>query len=834
LLSGHQTAPSALFIPYDTDGAFPASELQRVVRQILSESKHSRVAVMGDADTLEQLPDLDSARLDPEADYQWSGIKVRKGVQKAAKRVVIGIYQEWFQWYMRHQRFRAFQTIVLIEPMAGVSDEEHGGYIDGLLARLAGKVRKVMIISEGRAEASASADEQRAREVIRALLYGTRLTRPEVFQQLSRTFIPFTDSTLAKVFPLYAWRISKDHPRYALDEGDEELLQGMAKSYQHRSGGADGRPAEIEPLFHRRQRFKQEVKLPDNLIIPRALEDAGKFAWVTAPFEAKKLNEWLQELNREMDPRLGRIFDSQERVSDEQWLRLLSPGRSKVRRVLEALVTEGKLKRTTWYRELGRPAFAYSPPDKVPFLKSRCGQCAFYVPVKRRCSLWHLANSRAVFYHPKWRQLGSKVTEFEIHKMRFASRIGPHSSACQRFVDKKRDHLRKSVPERCEVCGETMPRAERGSMTCRRCTTRYAWAYIWSKKSNRFERRVRVMTSYTHEFSRIYHEATGDDATADLEAYRREVKENIQTRQAGLQKAEDIEDALAERAEVVSEPEQKPPEYSGVLQEKVDRLSQTTDIARQLSVAMAQSALAATKRLVAFANVYRGDAEPLMVRQERYLALIKDADHSKLLPYEAQVMKQYWLCYGLALRGVPEIWLGPRKRSRFVRESVGDPSGRARGYSPMDAAINYLHQRRLRQAERINQEVGFPGACDGFLHKEQYNSRKIGLLLDMIDPFKFADREELLLVCLNRGLTWREFRIEKDRRGSSFYYPMAPAISKLDQAGMAADALVVRQQGIGTRLTEAYEKLATDLLQTIQSGEEAAEFNPFVFEVETP
>jgi hypothetical protein len=212
------------------------------------------------------------------------------------------------------------------------------------------------------------------------------------------------------------------------------------------------------------------------------------------------------------------------------------------------------------------------------------------------------------------------------------------------------------------------------------------------------------------------------------------------------------------------------------------------------------------------------------------LALITEAGQSKLLPYEAQIMKRYWLCYGIALRGVHQVWFGPRKRSRFVMEFVGDSAGRARGYSPVDAAINYLHQRRLRQAERTNKEEGFPGTCDGFLHKEHYNSRKIGLLLDMIDPFKFADREELLLVFLDQGLTWKDFRVETDRRGSNFYYPMATATNKLDQVGSDADNLASRYEGRDMQLSEAYRRFAENMLNVIDAhGDSKRMFNPFVF-----
>jgi len=213
--------------------------------------------------------------------------------------------------------------------------------------------------------------------------------------------------------------------------------------------------------------------------------------------------------------------------------------------------------------------------------------------------------------------------------------------------------------------------------------------------------------------------------------------------------------------------------------------------------------------------------------QEKYLSLIDTASYTKLLVYEALIMREYWRCFGLALRRA-QPWFGPRKRSRFVMELVEDPAGRARGYSAVDAAINYLHQRRLRQAERINAEVGFPGACDGFLHRERYNSRRIGLLLDMIDSFKFADREELLVVALNGKISWTDFMLERDRRGSTFYYPSPSAVSILNQAGSDADEMETSFGGRKVKLQEAYRQFATSLLSSIGTGE-GDKLEAFVF-----
>jgi CRISPR/Cas system-associated endonuclease Cas1 len=75
----------------------------------------------------------------------------------------------------------------------------------------------------------------------------------------------------------------------------------------------------------------------------------------------------------------------------------------------------------------------------------------------------------------------------------------------------------------------------------------------------------------------------------------------------------------------------------------------------------------------------------------------------------------------------------------------------------MDAAINYLHQRRLFKATAANLEAGLsarPG--EGFLHRKRWNPERLGLTLDLIDPFKFADREKLLEAILDASVNWRE------------------------------------------------------------------------------
>ena len=69
------------------------------------------------------------------------------------------------------------------------------------------------------------------------------------------------------------------------------------------------------------------------------------------------------------------------------------PSRPILRGIAERLAREGKLQKTTWVREIGRPTTVYHLPGQLPFDgENRCGQCAFYVPLRRQCRIWWLLN----------------------------------------------------------------------------------------------------------------------------------------------------------------------------------------------------------------------------------------------------------------------------------------------------------------------------------------------------------------------------------------------------------------------------------------------------------
>jgi CRISPR/Cas system-associated endonuclease Cas1 len=811
LLLSAQAPQKIEIVTHDQGQPPPVDRVVQAIYTSMRSRRLDKVAVMADRDTLEKLkPLLDAEYLEPGTNFHWSGTQVMHLTQKGRKRVQLGDYEQWYRWFMQHQRFRAFHIVVMVDPLAVLQDEQLGGYLNGFLARLMAKVTHRVIIVQTPQQTPANVpDKTQGRAALMAMLYGTRLSFDELAETARLALVPLGEAALNDA-KKEAWLWETWHSRYQLTKVGKEFLEGMRPP----KPTSDPRP--IEPELTRKKRSGPRYALPKEMLEKFMMEDLAENGWITPYGEWEAIIKKIEALGHEEGSVIWNYFSGRE-IPSQDVDAALAPSHRLLRRLLRDMAAEGKLETRTWFREIGRPTTAYFLPGKAPFLDSRCGQCAFYVPAKRRCRLWWLVNKRQVFHDERWKQPGSKVTGFELHKMRWASRMGPHSSACPRFIDKKRDHNRKAVPVRCEVCGRGL-RDISTTVTCRNCRTRYV----------RFRDGVNVMTAYEHDYNRVYHQITGSDAEVDLQAWRKEVRERLALILEQKTETDDL-DLLAEEFKGERRQPGVRPQFSQALQDRVNELTASTDIARQFSMAMAESARNATLRIIAIARLHASDVGRAVSLQEKYIALIATAKLNELLTYEGLIMKEYWRCFGVAVKPAQQ-WLGPRKRSRFVREFVEDPAGRARGCSPTDAAINYLHQRRLRQAERINAEVGFPGTCDGFLHRERYNSRGIGLLLDMIDPFKFADREVLLAVVLSGGLSWRDFRLEQDRRGSTFYYPGQYGKELLDVVGRDADESVVVNRGQQSSLVDSYRQFARNLFALLDSKAESDDTPQFVYE----
>jgi CRISPR/Cas system-associated endonuclease Cas1 len=859
--------------------------------------KNDRCAVFLDEGTRFSLEDsgIDTGRLDPRLNLHWQGGE--KALRnKTWKRIMTGSYLDWFQWYMRWQRFNAFHTVLLFKPVSRLVDDEARGFMDGFLTRMLNKpsLHRAIIVEEsaflpvvrrwiGDEASIADSDlklhfgKNETRDAILCTLYGTRLSRPDLVAAVSRTLSsklnPDWESVLAKSGRFM--RLLKGNFR-VLDEDGAKIVQSLGNIS---SDSPDEHP-EYEEMFHL-ARKREHLKVGDKWIeelIHRLTDERG---WFTIPLLYERATLELEEMFHSGEEPPQRITYQLERVEGDPPLVNL-PSQAMFRRIAERVVTDGQLARSEWFREVGRPSTVYQKVGLAPFdQEHRCGQCAFYASLRRRCRLWWLLDKAFTTYHPRWTKEGAyPLPPFELYKMKNSWRISPHSSACSRFKDKKKDHSRNDIPESCEVCNEALPESRAQLLVCKNCRTRYV----------RVKRHVRIFTAYEHEFERNYREIAGRDSASDI---TRLEEERLASPERAMEQihyeahhpASDGEEQpktlmiypgdrmlvkdgrlyIFKRRnvesvpltgttlidnDVIDEEQLRSLESAGAKIRKVPGLKsayfedpksriniapmvekvlvESPELARGFAIAMAKSAVHATERIAALPQVPHAEAQSSLAEQRRLLGRLEKSGPNRFLTYEALIMKEYWKCFNLPLRSVFERF-GPRKRSRFVRESVTTASGRARGYSAVDAAINYLHQRRLFKCRQTNMRLGLdynPG--EGFLHRRRWNSDGLGLILDLIDPFKFADREKLLEAVSDSRINWRDFYSSTDRHGMRFYYPKPEAVGTLEAIGDDADRIIVKHDGRSLPLMEVYQVMVSDLIESLKMNKPNS-FTPFEY-----
>ncbi len=846
---------------------------------------------------------LQAAHLDPDENWHWTGAQARPKL----KPILVGDYEDWFRWYMKWQRFNAFHVVVLVHPMHQIIDSEKRGYFDGLLTRLCNKpaVHRLIVVDEehfrpvienwfgakGRPEEIPELKEKFGRTYVRqalaSLLYGTHLSTKQFSSAVTGTLFsklnPGWESQILEIKQRTA--VVDRMSRWIFTAGyhANEMVESLETPGARES--LENPEQELPPLFRmRKEKGPSELSQEWLEGLTQSLIDLQ--GWFTVSGLYEYVHGQTQKVieTSETFPKIFNDYYDHEAPSDAH---VFLPSRPILRGIAERMTKEGKLQKAMWSTEVGRPSTVYHLPGQLPFdPENRCGQCAFYVRLRRQCRIWWLLNRAYGSRHPRWERDGERpLSGFEMHKMKNSWRIGPRSSACSRFVDKRNDYARKALPERCDTCGEPLPTPKSQMVVCGNCRTRY-----FALRRGR----IRVLTSYEHLFKESYRQLAGVDPSSDLkrlieenqgsanriveqaiyDEHRRSISDDpdppktvmlfpgdrMLSREGRLFifKKRSVESVplagstLVDHGHVVTDEQKGALESAGLT---VKSLSETAgsygredpqvpkyDIApavteittsnpefvRRMAVAMAQSVIHATERISSLAKGLDDEIRVSTAKQRLWLRRLERARPGRFLVCEAIMMKEYWSCYYLPLKGALQ-WSGPRKKARFVREFVADPLGRARGYTAVDAAINYLHQRRLFKARSVNVQLGLDfNLGEGFLHRKRWNPEGLGLILDLIDPFKFADREKLLGAVLSVGLNWRDFYGATDRHGVRFYYPKPEAVSVLEKVGGAADGMLVSYGGVQVALVEAYRNTVSALIQNLQAGTPPS-FTPFVY-----
>jgi hypothetical protein len=591
--------------------------------------------------------------------------------------------------------------------------------------------------------------------------------------------------------------------------------------------------------------------------------------WMTED-DSRERYAYLEELVLERIERYGWVTVNE--VATAAVDRNVMPTRStgKSRRFLKKLVAEGTLVESVYRTGVGRPRLVYmrrNSTSTADIFDNTCGECVFYSRVSRRCRLWS-ALSRFNGQDVYARQEGlSAVARDKLHNSN--KRVGPTATACEIFTPKKKDYPLVKARDKCVSCGQEIDSPVAKTVRCPKCLTVYKplatkilvlydyeqvfrdrysklagvppprqalalteQEYHQGKTESRDviilypNEKVRVADDGIHverrggqrtfePYERMYHVvdygALTDKALSSLNA------KGISIVQRHLQEGTERRTSF--------------PLYpSPAFVEKLRWLEQNSLLRRRLLGSMMLSTMVATKRIASRG----GSMMQVLVNRQllEYSRMMADAELtvSRALAYEARVSGLYWSAYKTML-GVSGLQFQSRVRDRFVREIVQSIRARARGYSPANAAINYLHQRRLLLCRMAIARAGIGWiGCEGVLHVAK-REPSIGLLLDLGDSFRLADRESFLNASLRLEVSREDFVARLGRQRVWFYHPTQEMIGKLDGLGSEADQFRVNYQGNDMTLTGAYEEFVASFVEAIESSD-LSRFHPFVFSAE--
>jgi hypothetical protein len=757
------------------------------------------------------------------------------------------------------------RTIVLISPEIVVGSVEAKGIIDGGIAKLlAGLLwRKLVVVRESGEAAGVSTrpfpqPQQLLAELAQSVAIGvtdsTAWLNELLLSLIYRRHL--TVKELLRILPYSIWWHKFQPQRDLIEETIRTLtIRKLAKKEKGRL------TCTRQGMMLVERRIPYSEKGLGNL---KTLLEQQHLHESNAETEEESPRWWKEKQEAEEDDIIKRLTldfldnhdwitvkDADRNAIDSHAVDRSSPTR--IRRLLEGMVKDEVLTRLTYVRGVGRPTFLYrrrDDGDNLAWLENRCGECVFYLRAQRRCRLWWAVNrfdGNAI--HSRWTELPRMAHE----KLRYGiSGMGPNATACNYYAPKKKDFPLRNTPETCSGCGTAINAPLAKVVQCANCGTKY----------KPVKDRILVLYNYEQIFRERYSKIVGfrPPERALALRYSDENEQPVQRDLIVLYPTERVvvrPDGISiekERAESF-EPYDRiygVIDYGALsesivaqLREKglnVSRRNLVQDIVlspdKQLSPGFAEklnrfrgerateaiadsllrSVIIATRRIL---TIQGRHLQPELTQRQllEYARFKHDSCRSNLdvlLAYEARISNQYWKAYKLRLR-IVGLDFKSRVRDRFVREIVRTPRARARGYSPVSAGINYLHQRRLLKCRLVNVRLGLGwDGFEGIIHVAK-RKQAIGLLLDLSDQFKLADREVFLGMCSKNEVTAEDFVGARGRQGVRFYFPSSVGVEKLEQAGQVADQLPVYYGENEMSLVEAYQKYVKSFIANVEN-----------------
>ena len=534
-------------------------------------------------------------------------------------------------------------------------------------------------------------------------------------------------------------------------------------------------------------------------------------------------------------------------------------------RLLERMASEHILTRSEYQRGGRGPMFVYylhGSSREADIFENKCGDCAFYTRVAQRCRLWWaLSRFNAAQVYSRRDEL-SVVSRDKLANAN--TRVGPHATACDYFAPKKRDFPLTEAREICLGCGKEVESPVAKLVKCANCGTAYkplASKILVSYNYEQIFRDRYLQISGVHPPSHallipsqeyygkrdwrdlivLYPQETvrfgadgmyvkREDGSNTFQRYEKiyHVVDYGALGPIAASKLERLGTKVVQRSLGWRYGDPSLELYPPIgFVESLRILRQDSRLRRRLSESLLLSVIVATRHIADRG----GQTLKVLVNRQllEYKRMMSDRELgvTRALAYEARVSNLYWSAYKTMLR-VSGLDFKSRVRDRYVRELVETARARSRGYSQANAGINYLHQRRLTQCRFANAQAGIGWiGCEGILHVAN-RKPPIGLLLDLSDPFKLADRQSFLIESLRFKISREDFVARLGRHRLWFFFPSVEGVEKLEDIGSNADKVQMTYDGREMELTAAYREYVNSFVETVTKCDPSI-LHPFVY-----
>jgi hypothetical protein len=404
-LSQRLTGPAPLskveFLPIDQRGCWRATDVADRIYDFSRSYRKDHCAIFIDSESVDGFlreSGLQADFLDPDENSHWTG--VQRPVHPKLKRILVGDYDEWFRWFMKWQRFNAFHILVLIAPIQRMIDDDRRGYFDGLITRLVNKqrVHRVIVVEEERLLPTArkwlggeDSDEvpefkekfgqRQFRDAVASLLYGTLLSNRDLYLATAGTLFsklnPAWESALddAKRRPSLVAR--RHRWFYSLGYYGTEAVESLETSAARESIESPEQPL---PSLFKRVGKRNPSELGNDWLEGLTQSQLDSQGWFTVASLYQYVDAQTQRVIQTSQSRPS-IFNDHYDFELSSEMHVFVPSRPLLRRIAERLVKEGKLQKSTWVREIGRPTTIYHLPGQLPLDgENRCGRARSTCP----------------------------------------------------------------------------------------------------------------------------------------------------------------------------------------------------------------------------------------------------------------------------------------------------------------------------------------------------------------------------------------------------------------------------------------------------------------------